>query len=184
MHGRSVLPRIEHLKRKSTQATKTCGQESNPRADVAPTSGLNGSKSIPTYFSIANLAYSHASLSSISLSLSKKTSFTSSLSTITNNLNNKNNRKNSFPRVFFVKMHESRDPAIRLFGQKIPVPGDGDGDSFRVEDDESPRSMEIDKLEEDDVDADDDDELQNSDEHDDMVFIKFYNLIISCMWYL
>ena len=93
----------KRIKRKSMKATKTCGQESKEEADVATTSGLNGSKSIPTYFSIANLAYSHPSLSSISLSLSlsKKTSFTSSLSTITNNLNNKNNWKNSFPRVFF-----------------------------------------------------------------------------------
>ncbi|RDX67660.1 hypothetical protein CR513_53431, partial [Mucuna pruriens] len=28
-----------------TEATRTCGQESKPRSDVAPDSGLNGSKS-------------------------------------------------------------------------------------------------------------------------------------------
>ncbi|KAI4343886.1 hypothetical protein L6164_011183 [Bauhinia variegata] len=38
-----------HLKRKSTKATRTCGQESNSKADVAPTSDLNGSKSNTTY---------------------------------------------------------------------------------------------------------------------------------------
>lgn len=39
-------------------------------------------------------------------------------------------------------MQETRDPAIRLFGQKIPLPGDSDPPSL------SPPAIDVDKTEE------------------------------------
>ncbi|XP_028753672.1 cyclic dof factor 3 [Neltuma alba] len=64
-------------------------------------------------------------------------------------------------------MQESRDPAIKLFGQKIPVPGEGELPAVTVEDaeqSESPRSMEVDTQEGGDGE---DGEQQNSEEEKD-----------------
>lgn len=64
-------------------------------------------------------------------------------------------------------MQETRDPAIKLFGQKIPLPGEGELLAFAVADpdhSESPSSMEVDTQEGGDGD---DGEQQNSEEEKD-----------------
>jgi len=67
-------------------------------------------------------------------------------------------------------MRESRDPAIKLFGQKIPLPGEGEL-STAADDDESgsPESMEVDGREggEEESDGGGAGERRNSEEKDE-----------------
>ena len=136
----------QHLKRKSIEATKTCGQESNPSADVAPTSGLNGSKS--------NTTYLHCQLRSKQAPKKKNTP---------NCLQTWNYLAPCLPYLDSAKMQENRDPAIKLFGQKIPLPGEGEVPTVAGEDLASPVEIDMEREEDEERDGNDA-EQRNTDE--------------------
>ena len=65
-------------------------------------------------------------------------------------------------------MQESKDPAIKLFGQKIPLPGDGEPPTTAGDHVDSPVEVDMEEEEEEEGESDNfEDEERNPDEEKD-----------------